>query len=161
MKKIFTLMVMLTTALCTLFMTGCNDPEPESIISDKSQPTWAPPTDYDLSSSMTAIIKVDLSISYPDQVKDPANAIDAKDLVAAFIGEQCVGVASPQESGLFFLYISGPASDSENPEVTLRYYSAILKNNFVASEKIPYINDKVLGTVAAPYVPTFVMEAGK
>ena len=71
--------------------------------------------------------------------------------LAAFIGDNCVGVASPKE-GLFFLYIAGTEGT-----VTLRYYSAHYKNLFEAKDVFAFKNDDHLGTVAEPFTPTFVV----
>ena len=136
-------------ALCALLImaAGCKGKnEPESIHGDKTAPSWSAPEDYDYSSSMTAVVKVDLQSQYPESAAD--FTINEKDLLAAFADEQCLGVASPQD-GLFFLYIAGTEGS-----VTLRYYSAQYKNLF-AAEPIPYQNDTHLGTVAEPYSPAF------
>ncbi len=61
-------------------------------------------------------------------------------------------MAKPSE-GLFYLYVTAPSNGSE---VTLKYYSAKLKNLFEHKDAFPYLNDKCLGTVAEPYIPAFV-----
>ena len=157
MKKLFVISFLLSV----LFLASCEKEKKESLIDDKPAPAWAVSDNYDLSSSMTAIIKVDLSLTYPTQVKEAS--VDEKDLLAAFNGDKCVGVASPKD-GLFYLYIAGlPAEDgnaqaSENAPITLRYYSAVLKNLFVAKETVPFVNDAHKGSVAEPFAPLFVVE---
>ena len=132
-----------------LVAAGCTGKnKPESFYGNVEQPAWSAPTDYDYSSSMTALVKVDLQSRYPESAAD--FAINEKDLLAAFAGEQCLGVASPQD-GLFFLYIAGTEGS-----VTIRYYSAQYKNLF-AAEPIPYQNNLRLGSPDKPYTPAFVL----
>ncbi|MBQ7530793.1 MAG: hypothetical protein IJT12_03735 [Paludibacteraceae bacterium] len=73
-------------------------------------------------------------------------------MLAAFNSrsESCLGVASPKE-GLFFLYIAGTEG-----AVTIRYYSAQYKNLFEAKDAFAFQNDAHLGTVAEPFIPTWV-----
>ena len=148
MKKQVYILVLCTLALCAFF--GCKEKnKPESFLSDKARPTWTAPSDYDYTSSMTAVIQVDLAAQYPDIAKD--FVLNDNDLLAAFSGETCLGTASPQED-LFFLYIAGTEGT-----VTLRYYSAHYKNLFEAKDAFPFVNDDHLGTVAEPLVPAFVV----
>jgi len=144
-------------ALCSLFvllLAGCKK-EPETLISDQPTPNWTAPEQYDMTSSMTAVVRVDLTRTYPSQVKEAESAINEGDLLAAFIGEECVGVTKPAEGNLFYLYISGPKSGSDDAQVTLRYYSALLKNTFAAKQTIPYVNDAHHGSVTEPLTPDF------
>ena len=148
---------LMTIASCALLLlaTGCKKDEPKpqpepapSFVSDKERPTWAAPEDYDYTSSMTAVIAVDLITPYPEQAAD--FIVEEQDLIAAFIGDECLGVASPDDN-YFYLYIASPSSNSA--AVTLRYYSAHYKNLFEAKDAFPYSNDSHLGSVAAPFVP--------
>jgi len=143
--------IILTCSLL-LFVAGCKEKNsPENNLSGNSEPpSWTAPVEYDYTSSMTAVIKVDLTLQYPDQASD--FVIDNKDVLAAFSGENCLGVASPQE-GLFFLFMVGAEGS-----VTLRYYSAHYKNIFVAENAFSFRNDENLGTVAEPLKPVFKME---
>ena len=81
--------------------------------------------------------------------------LDDDDLLGAFAGEQCLGVASLVD-GYFFIYINEP--EDENSFVTLRYYSAHYKNIFEAEDVFPFRNDDHIGTVAEPFIPAFVVE---
>ena len=138
------------TVLTVLF-TGCKDSnEPESFNGDVARPAWSVPADYDVTSSMTAVVKVDLKAMYPSRAAD--FVLNDNDLLAAFFGETCLGVASPQD-GLFFLYIAGPTANANANAVTLRYYSADYKNLFEARDAFPFVNDTNLGTVAEPLIP--------
>ena len=80
--------------------------------------------------------------------------LNENDLLGAFAEEQCLGVAQLQE-GYFFIYINSPAESSS--QVTLRYYSAFYKNLFEAKDAFPFKNDDILGTVAEPLIPAFVV----
>ena len=97
---------------------------------------------FDLTSSMTAVVKVDLKAQYPNIAKD--FVLDDTDLLAAFSGDICLGVTSPDE-GLFYLYIGVPIGVTPS-SVTLRYYSAHYKNLFEHKDAFPYLNDECLGT---------------
>ena len=148
MRKQLYIFVLCTFALSAFF--GCKEKnKPESFLSDKARPTWTAPSDYDYTSSMTAVVKVDLKAQYPEKAAD--FVLDDNDLLAAFSGETCLGVASPDD-GLFYLYIAGTDEDM----VSLRYYSAHYKNLFEAKDAFPFVNDAHLGTVDEPLVPTLV-----
>ena len=151
-KKHLYIFVLCTLSLCTL--VGCKDKNtPETFASDQPRPTWATLENYDYNSSMTAVVKVDLKAQYPDQAAD--FVIKDDDLLAAFSGETCLGTASPEE-GLFYLYIAAPVTGNPS-SVTLRYYSAHYKNLFEAANAFTFQNDAHLGTIAEPFVPTFVV----
>ena len=140
----------LTIIACAamLLLTGCKGKnEPDSFISDKERPTWMAIEVPDMTSSMTAVIKVDLKAQYPETAAD--FVLNDNDFLAAFSGEICLGTAEPQD-GLFYLFVAG----INNDPVTLRYYSAYYKNLFEAKDAFPFVNDAHLGTVAEPYVPT-------
>lgn len=162
MKTKFYTLALCALTLCTFF--GCKgkekENEPESIIGSVEKPTWTAPADYDLTSSMTAVVKADLSAIYTAEQLSAANyQVSENDIVAAFSGEECLGVAGPLSPGegqgeVFFLYICAPTNGGQ---VTLRYYSAALKNIFT-SEPFPFANDTQLGTIETPYMPQFAIE---
>ena len=153
----------LTLATCALLLlaAGCKPkeepkPEPEpvqNLTADVARPDWTAPEDYDYTSSMTAVIRVDLAAQYPDAAAD--FVLDDQDLLAAFIGDECCGVATPQD-GLFYLYISSPVTDNPSP-VTLRYWSAHFKNLFVAADAFPFVNDNNQGSYSTPFVPNLTV----
>lgn len=76
------------------------------------------------------------------------------DLVAAFSGETCLGVAQYID-GLYFLYIANPPKEA-NQAIDIRYYSATLKNIFVAKKAFTFIADECMGSVSAPLEPSFL-----
>ena len=148
-------------ALCVLFfaLTGCKkkdkSQDPETFLSNIAQPTWTVPANYDYSSSLTAIIKVDIASQYPDRAA--GWRIMPEDQLAAFVGEQCVGVAELHED-LFYLYITPPNSENnDGDEITLRYYSAYCKNIFEAWSAFNFVNDDMLGTIIEPLKPVFTV----
>ena len=150
--------------LCSLLLlaAGCKKdeptPTPETFNSNVSAPTWAAPEDYDMTSSMTAVIKVDLAAQYPDIAKD--FVLNDNDLLAAFSGETCLGVAVPDD-GLFFLFVAQPMANSPVGSaignITLRYYSTYYKNLFEAKDAFPYVSDSNQGSADTPFLPAFVV----
>lgn len=147
--------------LCALllFAAGCKDTneptsDPQSIVGDLSVPVWTPAMEYDMTSSMTLIVKVDLSITYPEQVASIGWNTSPNDLLAAFDGTNCIGIANCQD-GLFFLYVTAP---KDGNQLTLTYYSAQLKNLFDAEQTISFHNDAIIGSVAAPFTPKFTKQ---
>ena len=127
---------------------GQVDP-PQSLSGNVARPNWTAPTDGEIISSMTAVIRVDLLAQYPNAAKD--FVLTGDDLMAAFSGEKCLGVSSP-EDGIFYLYIAGTEG-----AVTLRYWSGHYKNLFVATDAFVFKNDDHLGTVTAPLTPAFLV----
>lgn len=138
--------------LCALLLlaAGCKKEEPvdpqKQLYGDVARPTWTVSEDYDYTSSMTAVIKIE---TLNDQIVNDQMVNDS-DVLAAFIGDECRGIAT-YDSGLFYLYIAGPGES-----VTLRYWSAHYKNLF-AAEPIPFVNDTQLGSTAEPYKPNWVV----
>ena len=153
-KKTYLYSVLCILSVLTVFFAGCKDQnQPESFQGNVARPTWTAPEVSDMTSSMTAVIKVDLKAQYPNQAAD--FVLDDNDLLAAFSGDTCLGTATPQEC-LFFLYIGAPVTGTPS-SVTLKYYSAHYKNLFEAKDAFPFQNDAHLGTVAEPLAPTFVV----
>ncbi len=153
-------------AVVMLFATGCTQEEElkqvtpaakteTTLAGNVAKPAWAVPEDYDMTSSMTAIVKVDLTQTYEKELAGLNWKVSADDVFAAFDGETCIGVAELSEN-LFFLYITAPASGAQT--VALRYWSSALKNVFVAQETITFANDQHLGSVSEPFAPKFVVK---
>ena len=123
----------------------------ETLKGNISRPTtWTVSDAYDYTSSMTSIVKVDLLKQYPELAKDFRLTND--DLLGAFTENgDCIGVVSPEDDGLFFLFINGVEGN-----VTLRYWSGYYTNIF-NGESFPFVNDGRQGTYAEPYVPLFTV----
>ena len=145
--------------LCALllFAAGCKDKNaPETFNGNVAAPTWTAPQASDMTSSMTAVVKVDLKVQYPDQAADWQRSDN--DRLAAFSGETCIGVGSwIEEAGVYNLYIAAPTANANANAVTLRYYSAHYKNLFEASDAFVFHKDDRLGTPDNHLVPTFVV----
>ena len=152
MKKLYFICMLAVVVIC---FAGCKKDTnaPETFNGNVARPTWTAPEVSDMSSSMTAVVKVDLKAQYPETAAD--FVLDDNDLLAAFSGETCLGTAQPQE-GLFFLYIAAPVTGNPS-SVTLRYYSAHYKNLFEAVNAFPFVNDTQQGTPDIPFIPAFVV----
>lgn len=157
-EKIYQFVLCAICAAVLIFFSGCKGEEtaPATLNGNVNNPSWNAPDNYDYSSSMTAIIKVSLAERYPGMSKDWVQ--QKEDRIAAFAGEQCLGVAEPDsETGLFFLYIAGPQSGGSGESLMLRYFSAHYKNMFEAASAFNFKTDDHLGTVAQPLTPDFVV----
>ncbi len=142
----------------TVFMAGCKDQNaPLSLVGNKPQPTWQAPAEYDLSTSMTVILKVSLTPSFTEAQLVAANyQHSADDRLAAFEGETCLGVGEYKaQYNAYWLYIDAPQNGDK---VTIKYYSAALKNIFVATEALVYSSHGMIGSISEPYTPLWVIE---
>ena len=144
-----------------LLFASCDkkdEPTPEkNLYGNAARPTWTAPTNPDPNTSMTAVIAVQKleGVTIPDSV------VSANDVLAAFSGENCLGIAKYEE-GLFFLYIASPTSNSasgpasNSGAISLKYYSAHYTNLFIAANAFPFVNDTQQGTPDTPFIPAFV-----
>ena len=140
---------LLLLSILLLSVAGCKKDvnEPQTIHGNQPRPSWVVTDESNLLSSMTAIIKV---TTLNGQAIDDT-MVGADDLLAAFIGENCVGIAEYKD-GLFYLYLS-----AEEGTVTLRYYSAYYTNLFEVKDAFVYRNNASIGTVSEPYCPQWVV----
>lgn len=161
---IFSCAVLLIAAGCKDKNTPETKPEPqpepqvESIKGTVETPAWADPTEYDMTSSMTPVVKVDLTLTYPAEAAADGWERAAGDMLAAFAGDNCLGVdtLTPDRTDLFYLYVAG-LNSGETGEFRLRYYSTKLKNIFDSKQTIQFKNNEPLGTVSDPYTPEFTV----
>ena len=149
-------------ALCAalLLVAGCKgkeepaDPTPVTPSTEDpfvtpgntEDPHWLLTVENDMSSSMTAIVKVSFAKS--------------AGTLAAFMGGECCGVAEYKaEYGLYWLYISPVSSDllPTTNDVQLRFYSPELKRIFDATSVFPFRNDTQLGSITEPYTPEWAV----
>lgn len=152
-KKTF-FCILACSMVVLVLMTACKKKQdPETFLSDKARPTWTTPDKQDMTSSMTAVIKIDLKTQYPVLASD--FVLNDNDLIAAYSGETCLGTASPKD-GLFFLYVGAPVGVTPS-SVTLKYYSAYYKNIFEAKDAFPFVTDGIIGKISKPFVPTLVV----
>lgn len=140
-------------ALCVACQNGQNDPsEPAQhgpIEGNIAKPEWTAVADYDMTSSMVAIVKVEKlnGQAVYDKIAD-----DKEALLAAFAGGECLGIAQPDSAtGFFFLYICAP---TQAETIQLHYYSAVYKNIFIDQDGFSFVNDAQKGAPKAPYVPS-------
>ena len=140
---------LLLLSILLLSVAGCKKDvnEPQTIHGNQPRPSWVVTDESNLQSSVTATIKV---TTLNGQAIDDT-MVGADDLLAAFIGEECVGIAEYKD-GLFYLYLS-----AEEGIVTLRYYSAYYTNLFEVKDAFVYRNNASIGTVAEPYCPQLVV----
>ena len=140
---------LLLLSILLLSVAGCKKDvnEPQTIHGNQPRPSWVVTDESNLQSSMTAIIKV--TTLNGQAIED--TMVGADDLLAAFIGENCVGIAEYKD-GLFYLYLS-----AEEGNVTLRYYSAYYTNLFEVKDAFVYRNNASIGTVSEPYCPQWVV----
>ena len=136
-----------------LFFAACDkkdEPTPEkNLYGNAARPTWTAPVNPDPNTSMTAVI----AVQKLEGVSIPDSCVSANDVLAAFSGETCLGIAKYEE-GLFFLYITQPTANAN--AVTLRYWSAHYTNLFIAADAFPFVNDTQQGTPDTPFIPAFV-----
>lgn len=125
-----------------LIGAGCENSDPVVNPGDTPNPNWELTVENDLMSSMTAIVKVSFA--------------EKEGILAAFIGNDCCGVASSENyiEGRYHLYIS---PSEQGDDVQLKFYSPDLKRIFVAKRTFKYTNDDRLGTVDAPYTPEWTV----
>ena len=139
----------LTALAVSIFaFTGC-EPDPMVNPDDTPDPNWALTVENDMTSSMTAVVKVFFA-SQPGTL-------------AAFIGNDCCGIAEYKaEYGLYWLYISPTKAmtndQSQTTNVVLRFYSPDLKRIFVAKDTFQYTNNGCLGSPSAPYPPEWTVD---
>jgi len=140
---------LLLLSILLLSVAGCKKGvnEPQTIHGNQPRPSWVVTDESNLQSSVTATIKV---TTLNGQAIDDT-MVGADDLLAAFIGEECVGIAEYKD-GLFYLYLS-----AEEGIVTLRYYSAYYTNLFEVKDAFVYRNNASIGTVSEPYCPQWVV----
>lgn len=162
MKKInhFSHFVLVSVFVVVFASCGKDEPQtpsrPSVLNGNIESPGWVVDSIYDYSASMTAVVVVDLLQSFPEA--DGYWSLDNADMLAAFCGDECLGVARPDE-GIFFLFIHAPANyatgDNDDLFVTLHYYSAKLKNIYVSDISFPFLNGDRIGSVLSPHCPSF------
>ena len=148
--KISTAIIVLLT-LATL--VSCDKETNEEKQTLTNGPMWRMTNDYDYSSSMTAIVSVD--VSSENETTTNQWHTTTNDLMAAFADSVCVGVAECTD-GLFYLYITKPKTDNI-PNISLYYYSAMLNATFCAPDVFPYANDSRQGSTDNPLRPVFTV----
>ena len=138
--KNFSKVVLCAVLLLAAGCKGTTEPvDPHVTPGTTENPNWQVTVENDMTSSLTAIVKVSFTTS--------------EGTLAAFMGDDCCGIAL-YEDGLYWLYVS-PATEAGG-DVRLRFYSPELKRIFDAKQTFPYSNDRHLGTPSEPYTPEWV-----
>lgn len=151
--RLFSLMM---AAMLSVLVSSCDRAsDPASIIGNEPQPTWTVPEQYDLSSSMTVIAKIDMTGLYTAEQLQAVNyRVSDGDVLAAFCGNTCLGIGEwKADYEAFWLYIVAPENGDE---VTLRYYSSVLRHLY-AAEPIPYRINTRMGEPSEPYAPVWAL----
>jgi len=126
-------------------------PEPLLVVKTPTQtgnldsPSWTPVPN--LQYNMSVIGKIQLS---------PAVfSLNENDIVGAFVGTECRGIASPFVSfeGILFLTIGSNVQSGET--VTIKIYLSSTNEIIDAIETIPFQNAGELGTMANPFMFTY------
>lgn len=126
------------------FTGGVNMPEWQKLAATPAErPTWTVPDMHIYPASMTAIIRMS------DYIQP---SISSADLLGAFIGEECRGIAS-YRNGIYLIQIKGDPSEMRNVE--FRYYCDATKELFISADKIAFESDITLGTVDNPKTLTW------
>lgn len=111
-------------------------------------PQWVDPDKSIYPTSMTAVVRLSPILE--------TLAADG-DMMAAFIGGECRGVAQKVLNDgvrLFFIHVKAPSN--ENGIVEFRYYSAAANRVYTsAATDLKYEVDKIYGTAEAPKLPDF------
>lgn len=147
-----------------LSLSGCkekNNPINPSLKGNISKPTtWVAPEpgEYDPNATMTTIVSVRLSLSF-SAAQLRSYQPDTDDMLTAFSDNECVGVGVwVEDYNAYWLFISAPSGTAP---ITLKYYSAKLKNIFVSTETFPFVNDATIGTPSEPSVPLWQVASSK
>jgi hypothetical protein len=112
----------------------------------ENEPVWTSPMGSQATMTMTTRVQYTEKFVFNHE----------NDLLAAFIDDQIVGLASPIEvdgEHLFFLPIGNP-NDSDS-EVELRFYSAGLQQQFISPMTFAYIPFLSMGDVLNPAMVDF------
>ena len=133
----------------TIYLVGNNniyEPFVVRVEVTGSQPLWhVDPTKYSNSMNIIGVLQFEDIISE-----------DENDIVAAFIGDECVGVASPTYNQRYDRYfvMMDVYSNSSNPSVSFKAYDASTGNRYpiVLDEPMTFVSNSLIGSFTEPYV---------
>lgn len=100
---------------------------------------WTPDNNYQFTMSIIGELVIDGSIS-----------TSTSDLVGAFVGGDCRGVASPDNTGIVYLSIGSDLASGE--EVELRIWDSSTGATCTAASGFDFLSNAQLGTINNPYV---------
>lgn len=133
MKIRISFLIMLSLVLITVL--SCDKDGPTL------SPDWTITQNPDYSVTMTAVVQLP---------KDMIWSIRAEDKLAAFVGDECRGIASLVNENVHFVLIRGKADEVNNVE--FRYYSAYKETIYKTEDFLPFEPDFVFGTVDTPEI---------
>lgn len=121
------------------FTGAATTPEWRKVASVPAEkPVWTLPDMHIYPASMTAIIKMS------DYIQP---SITEGDLLGAFIGNECRGLATYQ-NGVYLIQVKG--DPSETRKVEFRYFCEQTKELFISADNIGFEADITLGTLDTP-----------
>ncbi|WP_282037418.1 hypothetical protein [Saccharicrinis aurantiacus] len=144
--KIFKLSILIGFIL----IVGCSK-DSESF-NTYSTPSWAISSINNLPNSFTAIVGI------PDNISKYASD---QDMVSAFIGTECRGLGNlveGKDSTKRVYYITVRASDTEDQQITFRYYNASLSYLYHANNTVAFESDATYGTFDNPVILELVQQ---
>lgn len=158
MKSMFKKILQYSLLLASLFLAAsCSKEEHEGVVDEIQQkPNWtrfpylleiaqAPDWKVDNTSSFTQSMTA--TIALDESIRD----VQGNDLIAAFAGDECVGVTNYDvRSSRFYLYINEPQQSGEK-QLTLIYYNTKTRTLRHWPRIIDYVTDRILGTVSKPF----------
>jgi len=123
--------------LCTLgiYLNSCKEDETFTVF---PTPVWRAEANPDYSVSMTATVVLPANL---------ATYMQPEDQMAAFVGEECRGLAYLVDN-IYYLLIKG--SPGEQPQISIRYYSSRNQYMYTTDAIITFEADGVYGTTDNP-----------
>ncbi len=100
---------------------------------------WTPDNNYQFTMSVIGQLIIDGSVS-----------TNTSDLVGAFVGGDCRGVASPDVNGIVFLSIGSDLASGE--DVVLKIWDSSTGADCIAAHGFSFLSNQQLGTISNPYV---------
>ncbi|WP_455586537.1 hypothetical protein [Bacteroides sp.] len=135
MKKISQSILIIALCILGVCMNSCNEDETFTVF---PTPVWRVESNPDYSVSMTATVVLPANLAAYAQ---------ADDQMAAFVGDECRGVAYLVDN-TFYLLIKG--SPGEQSQISIRYYSARNQYMYTTGAVITFEADGVYGTTDDP-----------
>lgn len=118
---------------------------PVTVNAGSGSPAWVPMPNPQY--NMTVIGKI--------QISPGVYSLNENDILGAFVGEDCRGVASPFPGlgGILFLTIGSNLQSGEN--ITFKIYLSSSDQVVDANESFPFQNSGEMGTMSDPFIFTF------
>ncbi|MFT6849720.1 MAG: hypothetical protein ACJATA_000518 [Sphingobacteriales bacterium] len=88
---------------------------------------------------------------------ESANSTDTNDIVAAFVGNECRGIAKPifnENKGAYFVYFLIMSNQNSSEELTFKMYDSSLDKVVDCVNKMEFNLDEIVGSISNPYIFT-------